>query len=391
VAFELLAGTRPFHADTIAGMAHAIVYGTRPSARAANPELPEGIDKVLERGLAKRPEERFPTCAEFVAALEGALTSVPAPPPIPAPSPLPTPPPIPVPPPKGRARRPDLYLAGGLLLALCAAGTYAILMNRPAHLPVDSSKSKTQEITPPPAAPVVAQFTAEPTSIKSASINGASSTTLRWNVSGAERVAIDPGIGAVAASDEVKVKPTATTIYSLTATGPGGTTTKQVQVTVDTGVPSAAIYAQALIEKRAGHLERAVALFRQAANLGETRAMIELGNMSADGEGTPKNYTQAVHWYRLAADRGNSTGMVLLGGMYYLGKGVSADFTSSAYWFGKASDAGDPGGKYDLGMLYENGSGVTRDPGKAIQLYRDAAKLGNAEAKKRIVELLSGH
>jgi TPR repeat protein len=193
----------------------------------------------------------------------------------------------------------------------------------------------------------------------------------------------------VAAKDAVRVsKLRATTIFRLTATGPGGgTTTKQVQVTVDDGISVAAIYAEALTEKRARRSENAVALFRQAADLGEARAMLELGNMFFDGEGVPKDYSAGMHWFRLAAERGNSAGMLLLGGMYYLGQGVPADYARAAYWFEKASVAGDPDGMYDLGGLYENGLGVTRDLSKAIQLYQDAARLGNDEARKRLQQL----
>jgi len=39
------------------------------------------------------------------------------------------------------------------------------------------------------------------------------------------------------------------------------------------------------------------------------------------------------------------------------------------------------------GDFYENGIGVSKDLGKAEQLYRDAGKLGNEEAKKRLQQL----
>jgi protein phosphatase len=48
------------------------------------------------------------------------------------------------------------------------------------------------------------------------------SATLKWNVSGAQSVSIDNGIGAVKNADTRKVVPTAKTTYRLTATEPGG-------------------------------------------------------------------------------------------------------------------------------------------------------------------------
>ena len=44
-----------------------------PSASERRPELPEAIDPVLRRAMAKRPEQRSATCAELVAAAEDAL------------------------------------------------------------------------------------------------------------------------------------------------------------------------------------------------------------------------------------------------------------------------------------------------------------------------------
>jgi TonB family protein len=87
VAYELLTGCRPFQADTLAALAHAIVYSNRPSARKANPELPPAMDLVLLRGLARFPEERYSSCGEFVAAIDEALKTSSLPPPdVPAPS-----------------------------------------------------------------------------------------------------------------------------------------------------------------------------------------------------------------------------------------------------------------------------------------------------------------
>jgi serine/threonine-protein kinase len=75
IAYEILTGTRPFQAESLAGLAHSIVYGSRPSARAANPKLPAGVDAVLKRGLAMSPQARYQICSELVEALDGALTT----------------------------------------------------------------------------------------------------------------------------------------------------------------------------------------------------------------------------------------------------------------------------------------------------------------------------
>src|SRR4051794_7333920 len=73
VAFELLTGRRPFEAEHFAAQARAHVEDDPPAASETDEDLPPAIDDVLWRALAKRPEERWPSCGAFVEALEGAL------------------------------------------------------------------------------------------------------------------------------------------------------------------------------------------------------------------------------------------------------------------------------------------------------------------------------
>jgi tRNA A-37 threonylcarbamoyl transferase component Bud32 len=72
VAFELLAGGRPFSGDTPAAEAAAHVHAEIPAiSRRAG--LPPELDAVFRRALAKDPRERYPSCGDFVGALRHAL------------------------------------------------------------------------------------------------------------------------------------------------------------------------------------------------------------------------------------------------------------------------------------------------------------------------------
>ena len=73
VAFELLTGRRPFERDnpTVEATAHATE--APPSPRETDPGLPAALDAVFARGLAKRPAERYASCAALVADLRDAL------------------------------------------------------------------------------------------------------------------------------------------------------------------------------------------------------------------------------------------------------------------------------------------------------------------------------
>jgi eukaryotic-like serine/threonine-protein kinase len=77
VAYELLTGTRPFQAEHFAAQARAHVEDEPPAASTRDPALPGGVDDVLDRGLAKDPDERWSSATEMVRELEGALQPAP--------------------------------------------------------------------------------------------------------------------------------------------------------------------------------------------------------------------------------------------------------------------------------------------------------------------------
>ncbi len=73
VAFELLAGRRPFASDSATAEAARHATEPAPSIHAAKGELPPALDPVFARALAKDPAARYPTSAGFVGELRAAL------------------------------------------------------------------------------------------------------------------------------------------------------------------------------------------------------------------------------------------------------------------------------------------------------------------------------
>jgi serine/threonine-protein kinase len=73
-AYELVVGARPFDAENFAAQARHHIEDQPPPPSQRNPALPAAIDGVLARGLAKRPEERWPSAGAFADALERALS-----------------------------------------------------------------------------------------------------------------------------------------------------------------------------------------------------------------------------------------------------------------------------------------------------------------------------
>ena len=66
---ELVTGEPPFSAATPAALAEAQLNRPPPYPSRTFSWLPRGFDGVVGKALAKDPELRYPTCAEFLAAL----------------------------------------------------------------------------------------------------------------------------------------------------------------------------------------------------------------------------------------------------------------------------------------------------------------------------------
>lgn len=121
VLFEMLLGRPPFETptegvDTDFVVKEAHLRQPPPLPRSLNPALPPGVEAVLLRALAKKPDDRFATCEEFASALTGATlepagasATVPQRVPTSLADPLGTPPVVveaPTPPPVARDRAP---------------------------------------------------------------------------------------------------------------------------------------------------------------------------------------------------------------------------------------------------------------------------------------------
>ncbi len=78
-----------------------------------------------------------------------------------------------------------------------------------------------------PEPPAISVFSAAPSEITLGE-----STTLQWVIKDATTVNIDQGVGNVAVSGSIKLSPTKTIAYTLTATNAGGTVSKSVVINV---------------------------------------------------------------------------------------------------------------------------------------------------------------
>ncbi|OGC77585.1 MAG: hypothetical protein A2145_05640 [candidate division Zixibacteria bacterium RBG_16_40_9] len=65
VLYELLVGEKPFKGETITALIYNILNNTPPSPSGANLKIPRFFDRVVERAMAKNPEERYQSAREM--------------------------------------------------------------------------------------------------------------------------------------------------------------------------------------------------------------------------------------------------------------------------------------------------------------------------------------
>ncbi|MGD8634336.1 MAG: protein kinase, partial [Anaerolineales bacterium] len=74
VLYELVVGRVPFNADTPFSIIHDHIYTPLPLPSKVNPRVPEIVERVLLKSLAKDPADRFLSVRELIHAFRSALT-----------------------------------------------------------------------------------------------------------------------------------------------------------------------------------------------------------------------------------------------------------------------------------------------------------------------------
>jgi serine/threonine-protein kinase len=73
VTVALLTGRPPYTRTEQMALLWAHMSDPAPSIAALRPELPPAVDAVIARGMAKSPDDRYPSCGAFAAALRQSL------------------------------------------------------------------------------------------------------------------------------------------------------------------------------------------------------------------------------------------------------------------------------------------------------------------------------
>lgn len=128
--------------------------------------------------------------------------------------------------------------------------------------------------------------------------------------------------------------------------------------------------------------QKAMADFRKAAAAGSGRAMNNIGDLYAAGEGVPQDYQKAMFFYRKAAQLGVADAMNNIGVLYANGYGVTRSYHRAMRWFRLAATAGSAKAMIGIATLYEQGRGVRQDVPKAVKWYEKAASSTDPVAQR---------
>jgi non-specific serine/threonine protein kinase len=79
VLYEMLAGEPPFTGSNVMTVLSRHLAGAVPPLSEKRPGLPDGIERVIEKALAKAPGDRYATAAQFAEALIAAAMGTPIP------------------------------------------------------------------------------------------------------------------------------------------------------------------------------------------------------------------------------------------------------------------------------------------------------------------------
>ena len=76
ILFEMLTGRQPYEADTPMAVAIKHITDPVPQIRQTNPKLPEGMDTIIQKAMAKSKNDRFSTAMDMTNALREVARNV---------------------------------------------------------------------------------------------------------------------------------------------------------------------------------------------------------------------------------------------------------------------------------------------------------------------------
>lgn len=124
----------------------------------------------------------------------------------------------------------------------------------------------------------------------------------------------------------------------------------------------------------AGDVDRAVTLYKQAAEAGDLRAMVSLAQLHESGTGVPQDQDMALSLYERAAEGGSFDAMINLAVTLFEGNIVPKDEARAIALLQQAAEGGSAKATFNLGVLAQDG--VSGEPTEALNYFEKAARDG---------------
>ncbi|WP_054544941.1 tetratricopeptide repeat protein [Aeromonas dhakensis] len=138
---------------------------------------------------------------------------------------------------------------------------------------------------------------------------------------------------------------------------------------------------------RTGHFDEATRIWSPLADQGQPRAQALMGWSHEMGQGSEQDMERAISLYRQAAQAGDAFGQYRLGEVYLRGAGVKRDLREAFHWMELAAKNGDVPAMLKVGVLHLMGISGRVDLPRAKEWLYQAAKQGNQLALKVLQEL----
>ena len=123
----------------------------------------------------------------------------------------------------------------------------------------------------------------------------------------------------------------------------------------------------------------------KSAESSDPGEMYQLATKYEDGNGMPRDMEKAIALYRQAAERGYVPAQTYLGVIYDKGRGVQPDDAEAIRWYRLAAEKGDPQSQFNLGVFLVKGRGTAKNEKEGWDLIRKAAGNGYKPASAALL------
>jgi len=128
-------------------------------------------------------------------------------------------------------------------------------------------------------------------------------------------------------------------------------------------------------------------IWEQLGEMGDARALFNLGTLYSEGRGTDRDPLTAELYWSLAADAGHVRAMHNLA-LSFIARAsglteeqAALEYEAAVTWLQEAADDGFANSQYSLGKMYQYGLAVDRNDELAAQLFVAAANQGFVNAQ----------